>query len=133
MPCTQFIEKRGVFRGARAIVQGIISANLGKACRHRHDRRDADPAGDQDIGFTGLVERKVVAWRRGLQDVPDCKPVMQINRTAEAVGLAQHTNDVLICLRAVIEQRIGSGLFIRQFDVDMSSRREGWQSITVCR
>ena len=85
-------------------MQRVFPAELGETGGHRHDRRDADAAGYEDIGLARLIEREVVAGRRGVEDVADPETVVQEGGATQALLLAQNTNDVTMGLAAIVEQ-----------------------------
>ena len=90
----QFGKERRFGGGARAVIERVAAADFRKPRRHRYQRCDADAAGDQDIDLAGLVERKIITRRRGLQQVADVELVVNIGRAAGAFGLAQYADHV---------------------------------------
>ena len=120
----QLADEGGLVAAARAIMQregGIVRRQM---TAHRHQRRDPDPARDQDMALARFVERKIVDGRGGYEGVAGPQMIVHPGRAAAAVGLAQHRDDVTVGLGAIIEQRIGSRLAVAERDIDMRARRE---------
>ncbi len=72
---------------------------------HRHDRSDADAAGEKEMALGLLGEREMVARQRHLDDVADPHRVMQMAR-ALAELLAQHGDAIAPPLGRVVPQGI---------------------------
>jgi hypothetical protein len=96
-------------RGALLCAGAVIEAELGVAALefgdHRHDRGDADAAGQEEVTLGLRGEREMVARQRHLDDIADPHLIMQMaGRLAEL--LAQHRDAIAPSLGRVVPQRI---------------------------
>jgi hypothetical protein len=65
----QLTAKCGSLGRARAIMDLELGTAAAQLRDHRHDRRDADAAGDQQMPFRRRVDREIVARHRHIHDV----------------------------------------------------------------
>ena len=67
----ELVAKRGALGRAGAVIQAEIGAATLQLGDHRHDRRDADAAGQQQVALGIRREREMVARQRDLDRVAD--------------------------------------------------------------
>ncbi|MNP49062.1 hypothetical protein D3C76_1432250 [compost metagenome] len=83
---------------------GLASLQLGDV---RHERRDADAAGDEDVQAGGGVQGEQVGRRRDLQRVTHLDVPVQVKRAAAGGVLQAYGDAVVAAVRRVAGQRIG--------------------------
>src|SRR5271155_4742544 len=106
-------QKRRALRLVGAVVKFERNIAPGEMPRHRQDRRDADPAGDEDM-TRSLRQWKVIARSRSRYDRTDGQVVVDPARGAAPVILALDCyliNGVVVRIPA---QRILSDPPVRQ-------------------
>ncbi len=101
--------ERGVCRVARAIVEVEARAAGGREVpHHRHDRRDADAAGDEQEAPGARMQREFVARRGHRQARARREPVDHAARAAAAGVVALHGNLVPIRFAGIIGERVAA-------------------------
>ena len=73
----QLLAERGALRRAGAVVQPELRASRAQVRDHRHHRRDADAAGQQQVAPGAGLQREVVARRRDPDQVTRAQRSMQ--------------------------------------------------------
>ena len=99
----QFVAERGPLRRPGAVIEPEIRAPALQFGDHRHDRGDADAAGQQQIALRRLGQREMVAGQRGLDDLANPQPVVQMART---LAFPQYRDAIAPPLGRVVPQRI---------------------------
>ncbi len=121
-------KEGGVASCAGGIVKGPRAAKRCGPRDHRYDRRDADPAGDEDGMLAGLVERKVVAGCGDRQDVADPELVVNVGRSAASRLLALDGDHIAVPFGLIVDQRIASDRSFVEMKIDVRARGEGGQA-----
>src|ERR1700676_5440392 len=111
----------------RETMKLVDEAGMVERLRHRKQRRDADPAGDEDRPNGVAAQREVVARLRNRQHVALPDHVMQALRAAARRGLALDADDVARALAGPVGDRILPDLAVRQMHVDMRAGLKGRQ------
>ena len=102
----QLTAERRSLGCARAIMDLEFGTAAAQFRGHRHDRRDADAPGDQQVPFRRRIDREIIARHRHIHDVAGPHILVQIPRPAAAPILAQHRDAIPPALGSVVPQGI---------------------------
>ena len=100
----------------RVVLQGVD---------HRHERRDADAAGDEDEMVAALRQRERVVRRRDEPFVALLRVVDEIDRATAAAILALDRDLIAFGFGGIAAQRIFAHQPVRHLQIDMRARGEG--------
>jgi hypothetical protein len=94
---------------------------------HRFEWRDANAPGQQQAVLGRRRQRKVVARRADLDQLPHPCVVGERARTAPSGGIAQNTNDVSVCFLWVVAQAVLTHQPRTDVHIDVRACAEGGQ------
>ena len=100
----ELAAERGSLGRPRAVMDLELGVAPPKIRDHRHDRGNADAAGDQQVPLCRCAEREVVARERDLDQVAGADALVQVARPAAAFGLAQHRDAIASALGGIVPQ-----------------------------
>ena len=115
------LDERHAIGRARAVVHVERHAGREQSFRHAEDRRDADPAREQQVVRSVGGERKLVARHADPHGIALPDFVVDRARPAAAIGIAQHGDLIAIGVFRVIAQRVLAHEPARQMHVDVGA------------
>ena len=100
----EIVEERRLLGRTGAVVQTEIGAAPAQFRDHRHDRRDADTAGDQQMVLRLGGQREIVARHRSLDDFADAHLLMPFAGSLP-FRLSQHSDAIARAFGGIVVQR----------------------------
>ncbi len=126
----EFVEERHRRPFAAAVDQAPVGSGGFGRPDHRQHGGDADTAGDEQVPG-GIDEGKVVPRAADLDQVPGLQGVVDVQRRAAAVGVAQDAEPPGVLVGGITAERVLAGGDAVDDQVDMCSRFPLRQGVTV--
>ncbi len=132
--CGKLVAKRRFLRRARQVMQ-LEPAPVAQrqVPHHRHDRRDADAAGDEQEFLRLLGQLEIVVRRGARQHCAFAAGIDEAGRAAAARRLALDGDHVAMAFAAIVRQRILAQQPVRRLHGDVRARRERRQLLPSTR
>ena len=121
--------EREAVRRAREVDEAPRQARALERRRHRRERGDADPAGDEERVDGVAPEREAVARHRGREHVAHPERVVDPGRAAAGLRGALHAERPPVGRPGAVGERVLAHLAVRQMQVDVRARQRRRQRL----